>query len=40
MERITLFVNLALVALVIVAPFGITYGLEKQERIEVARRGQ
>lgn len=40
MERITLFVNLALVALVMASPFIIAYGLEKQERIEIARRGQ
>lgn len=40
MGRVNLLVNMALVVLVIATPFAIAYGLEKQERIETASRGQ
>lgn len=40
MKKLTTYVNLALIALALIAPLAISHGFAKQERIESARRGQ
>jgi len=40
MRRFNLYVNMALALLVLLAPFALAHGLQKQEQIEIARVGQ
>lgn len=40
MELVNRYVNYALVLLALMAPFVVMYGCDKQEKMEIARRGQ